>query len=192
VTGTGEKRLDDLLEELGAPTPAPGGGSSAAIACALAAALVEMAAGITAGREGESEPARVAQRARSVRAVALDLADRELTSFAPVLEAMRLPREDPSRAEAISSALLAASETPASIAELAADVAELAGEAAEVAGPSVRGDALTGGLLAESAAAAAASLVEINLAERGGDALNRARAARERARAAREAVLRGG
>ena len=53
-----------------------------------------------------------------------------------------------------------------------------------------RGDALTGAVLAEAAATAAASLVEINLAGRPGDsALDRAREARRKAGEARAEAL---
>ena len=183
MSGLEDQTLADLLEDVAAARPAPGGGSSAALACALAAALVEMAAGIASASD-------LGDRARELRPRALDLAERELASYEPVLEARRLARDDRSHEERIAAALVAASEAPTAIAETAADVSELALEVAGLARASVRGDALTGALLAEAAAAAAASLVEINLADRPGDALNRARAARERARAAREAVLR--
>ena len=73
-----EQRLAHLLDAVAEPTPAPGGGSSVGIACALAAALVEMAAGI-----GDAAGAD-AVRARALRARALELAERELSSYAPV------------------------------------------------------------------------------------------------------------
>ena len=72
--------------------------------------------------------------------------------------------------------LAAASEPPAQIAETAAEVAELGVEVAESASAAVRGDALTGVMLAEAAASAAFRLVEINVG--GGPVLERARAGR--------------
>jgi formiminotetrahydrofolate cyclodeaminase len=146
-------RLADLLDAVAAPTPAPGGGSSAGIACALAAALVEMAAGI-----GGADVTRV----RALRARALALAERELTSYAPVLEARRLPAGDPRRRDRIAAALEAASAVPREIAQIAAEVAALAERVGGEVGPSVRADAETGRLLAEAARAAAALLVETN------------------------------
>ncbi len=76
--------LADVLDAVAAPTPAPGGGSSSALGCALAAALVEMAAGIGGASEA-------VERAGALRARALALAEEELGSYAPVLEARRLP-----------------------------------------------------------------------------------------------------
>jgi formiminotetrahydrofolate cyclodeaminase len=179
VPGLGEQPLASFLDEVASATPAPGGGSSAAVALGLAAALVEMSALLA----GDSE---AAGRARGLRAEALELAERELSSYAPVLDAMDLPHDDPSRSGRLEASLLEASRTPLAIAEAAADVAELGAAVARASKPDVRGDAATGTLLAEAAAAAAAGLVEINLEPRpDAPELEQARAARERAGAAR-------
>jgi methenyltetrahydrofolate cyclohydrolase len=148
-----DQSLAGFLSAAAEPTPAPGGGSSAAVTCALGAALVEMAAGI------ESQPT-AAEEARALRERALELAEVELTSYAPVLEARRRGADD----DAVSAALVEASQSPLAIAERAARVAELGAEVAAGAKPSVRGDAVTGVMLAEAAASAAAGLVATNLA----------------------------
>jgi len=151
-----EQRLAVLLDAVAAPTPAPGGGSSAGIACALAAALVEMAAGI--GDPGGADAAR----ARVLRSRALELAELELSSYAPVLEARRLPADDPARRARIAAALEDASAVPREIAAVADEVVALAQRVGADAGAAVRGDAETGRLLAEAARAAAEMLVETN------------------------------
>ncbi|MGH2745135.1 MAG: ABC transporter substrate-binding protein, partial [Thermoleophilaceae bacterium] len=70
-----------------------------------------------------------------------------------------------------------------------AEVAELGAAAARASSPSVRGDALTGTLIAEAAAAAAATLVEINLERQpAASELTHAREARARASTARAAA----
>ncbi len=183
MNGFADRPLGSLVEELAAPTPAPGGGSAAACVCALGAALVEMAAALEGSGEGE--------RMRILRAQALELAERELGSYAPVLEARRLPSDDPERPGRIGVALAEASAAPLAIAEAASEVAELGAGVVPQAGPAIRGDALAGVLLAEAAAATAAALVEINLEGRP-DALElaRAREASARAAAARRAALR--
>jgi formiminotetrahydrofolate cyclodeaminase len=185
VSGLREQPLASFLDKIAEATPAPGGGSSAAFALALAAALVEMSAGL-AGDTG------AASRAGQLRANALELAERELSAYAPVLEAARLPRDDPSRAVRLEEVLLEASQTPLAIAEGAAEAAELGAAVAHTSSPHVRGDAVTGVLVAEATAAAAATLVEINL-ERQPAALEleQARKARERASGAREDAERG-
>ena len=173
-----DRTLAELLAEIAAATPAPGGGSTAAVACALAAALVEMSAG----------PPH--ERAAALRARALELADQDLESYAPVLAAQRLPADDPARADRVRAALSAAAQTPLDVAEVACEVAELAAEVARGGRPSLEGDAATAALLAEAATRAAVRLVELNLAAAPDDL--RLRAAREyaaRAWSAREGSL---
>jgi formiminotetrahydrofolate cyclodeaminase len=169
VAGLDKEPLETFLEAVAEATPAPGGGSSAAVTAALAGSLVEMAARLASNDEA-------AERARGLRVEALRLAEEELASYAPVLEA-RTPADR-------MTALDAASEPPAQIAELAAELAELGLEVAESASEAVRGDALTGVTLAEAAAGAAARLVEINLGS--GPVLERAQRAGQRAADARE------
>ena len=77
-----------------ARTPAPGGGAAAGLAAALGAALAEMGAAF-AGLDG------VAARAAALRADALRLAAADAEAYAPVLDALRLPRDAPGRAEAL-------------------------------------------------------------------------------------------
>jgi formiminotetrahydrofolate cyclodeaminase len=180
VPGLGAQTLAEFLDAVAEATPAPGGGTSAACTAALAAALVEMAARLA----GESD---AAERSRRLRTQALAIAEQELSSYEPVLEAMRLPRDDPTRAPRLESALIDASATPLAIAQAAAEVAELGVAVARQSSREVSGDAVTGTLLAEAAAAAAAGLVEVNLERQpGAAALGSARAARVRAWRARE------
>jgi len=168
VTELGKQPLEEFLASVAEATPAPGGGSSAAVGAALAAALVEMAARLASADEA-------AERAADLRGRALRLADRELTSYAPVLEA--------GTTEERTAALAAASEAPAQLAEIAADIAELGAEVAESSSAAVRGDALTGVVFAEAAASAAARLVEINVGS--GPVFERAERADQRAVRAR-------
>jgi formiminotetrahydrofolate cyclodeaminase len=150
-----DRSLGELLDDLAAQTPAPGGGSAAAWATALAAALVEMAAAFA----GESP-----ERARELRARALELAEQELTAYGPVLEAVRLPKDNPERTDRLAAALSAAAESPLEISRVAAEVAELGEELAADGNVTLKGDANAGAELARAAARAAARLVEINLA----------------------------
>ena len=178
-----------LLDEVAEATPAPGGGSAAACTCALAAALVEMAARLGLAR-GAGPPPGASERARVLRERALRLAERELSAYLPVLEASRLPAEHPDRRHRLRVALSEAATTPLAIAEAAAATAETGVEVVRSSNPRVRGDAVTGVLLAEAAAAAAAALVEINLEGLGEeDRLAGAREARRRAAEARARAL---
>jgi methenyltetrahydrofolate cyclohydrolase len=164
-----------------ARTPAPGGGASAAWACAVAAALVEMAANFTPDRED------TAHRARELRTRSLELAEDELHAYEPVLDAIRLPRQDPDREDRIRAAQLEAAGPPLAIANAAAELAELATALATTGNPNLAGDAITGALLAEAAAQAAARLVQINLGDN--PLVREATELARRARSAREEAL---
>ncbi|HEY8584065.1 MAG TPA: cyclodeaminase/cyclohydrolase family protein [Capillimicrobium sp.] len=162
MTSSADRSLRELLDDVAAATPAPGGGSSSAWAAALAAALTEMAARFAG--DGAA-----AERAGQLRAEALELGERELSSYAPVLEALRAPREDPARAERVAAALSDAADAPLAIARAAAETAAIAGRLARDGKPSLVGDAAAGEELARAACRAAARLVEINLARADGD-----------------------
>ena len=107
-----------------------------------------------------------ADAARALRGRALELAERELSSYAPVFEARRLPADDPARRARIAAALEGASAAPREIAAVADEIVVLARRVGTEVGAAVRGDAETGRLLAEAAGAAAALLVETNQARR--------------------------
>lgn len=184
-----DRSLARLLDEVAEATPAPGGGSAAASTCALGAALVEMAARLGLAR-GLGPPPGAAERARVLRERALRLAERELSAYLPVLEASRLAADHPDRRDRLRAALSEAATTPLAIAEAAATTAETGVEVVRSSNPRVRGDAVTGVLLAEAAAAAAAALVEINLEGLGEeDRLAGAREAGRRAADARARAL---
>jgi methenyltetrahydrofolate cyclohydrolase len=107
----------------------------------------------------------LAGRAHELRDRSLELAQSELHAYEPVLEALRLPHEDPERAAKVSAARAAAAEPPLAIAQAAAELAELAAEIARTGNPNLAGDAITATLLAEAGGQAAARLVMINLGD---------------------------
>ena len=148
-----------------------------------------MCAGLEVNQDTADLPEGLPGRARELREQALALADRELSSYAPVLEAQRLPRDHPEREARVAAALGEASQAPLAIAETAAEAASLGAQVAAASPTAVRGDAVAGVLIAEAAATAAAALVEINLAGSESADLARVREARRRAHEAREDAL---
>ncbi len=189
--------LRELLERLAATTPAPGGGSAAAVVCGVAASLVQMAAGF--GPRPDAPPVdgaaleRAGARASELRALALELAEAEMTSYAPVLQALRRPASDPERDQRLTEALASASAVPLRIAATGAEVAALAARTAAECRPHLSGDAITAALLASGASSAASRLVQINLASEAGDARleQAANFARQAAAAGQAAVATG-
>jgi len=164
--------VQEFLASLAADTPAPGGGAAIALACAFAAALVEMAGTLSRDHDAGDRMPELRARAAAARARAVRLADEDAVAYRKVIAAQRLPVEDPSRPQRVAGALSEAADVPRAIAETAAEVAEMASEVAATGNPNLRGDAHAGALLAEAAAQAAAGLVEINLAA-AADALRR-------------------
>lgn len=119
-----------------------------------------------------SEDPTAAERARELRARALDLARRDGEAYAAYMAASDEERP---------GALLAAAEPVLAIAQTAAEVAEIAARFSESGRRSTVGDARTGATLAAAAAEAAARLTAMDAP--GDDRAERARAAAERARA---------
>jgi formiminotetrahydrofolate cyclodeaminase len=183
VPSSAELSLTELLNAVSERSAAPGAGSAAAWAGALAAALLEMAARFAGVGD-------VAARARTLRSQLLASGEKELRSYEPVLAAARLDPSDPAREQRLHEAMSHASEAPLAIARSAAEVAELAAEVAAKSRPALRGEAIAGVLLAEAASRSAASLVEINLNGSSGDPrLAETLELRSRLAAAREHVL---
>jgi formiminotetrahydrofolate cyclodeaminase len=105
----------------------------------------------------------------ALREQALTLAERELTAYVPVIEAMHLPKDDPTRSDKLDAALSDAADSPLAIARLAAEVEGLARDLSAHGKRTLEGDANTAAELAAAARRAAARLVEINLSAKPDD-----------------------
>ena len=159
-----DEPLARFVERIGEETPAPGGGSTAAVVIAMAAALVEMAARFSRAWEGAED---AAVRALQLRERALPLARRDAEAYEAVLQAAKAPGAG--REAELSAALAGASVVPLELAELGSDVAELAAAVVSFGKIGLRGDAAAGAVLAAAGARIAANLVAINLAGSPGD-----------------------
>jgi formiminotetrahydrofolate cyclodeaminase len=186
--------LDSLLDRIAARTPAPGGGSAAACALAIAAALEQMAASFTLARQEYQERheriAGVHSLAGELRSDALALAERELHSYGGLLAALRLPGDAPGRQEQVERARAEATASPLALCQRAAQAAQLGSQLVQEGNRNLTGDAICATLLAEAACRAAAELVKLNTAADPEDP--RARRATElaqQAAAARTSVL---
>jgi len=164
-------RLDTFLERLAAVGHAPGGGSAAAITTAFSASLVAMAAHSVSSAWDEAAGIEAQAQALAERAAALAESDASAweEAVAAVRSAEREGGEDARRDFGLEQALDRAAAAPLAIAELAADAAALAVTAGERCDATYRGDAVAAASLAAGAAAAAAHLVEVNLAVRPND-----------------------
>jgi formiminotetrahydrofolate cyclodeaminase len=180
--------VSEFLSQLAGPEPAPSGGGAAALAVSMAAGLCAMTARLSTRQLTEAEDLAAAAQGTADRAAALIQADAD--SYAAVIAAQRRRYDDDqARRREIAAALAAAADVPMEIAQLAVPVARLAARLAADGNPNLRGDAITGALLAEAGARAAAVLVGINLANADDDRPARAeQLAKEAASFAAEAA----
>jgi methenyltetrahydrofolate cyclohydrolase len=155
--------LGEFLNRVSAPTPDPGAGAVAATTVAIAAALTAMSAGLSKRQLPEAEALRT--RALELRNRVEPLGDKDAEAYAGVLAARARPADDPERSVAVRTALEEASDVPLEIADAGVDVLEIALAVARDGNPNLKGDALTACLLAQAGIRAAATLVELNLAD---------------------------
>src|SRR5437867_5336176 len=159
--------LDGWLEDLAAGTPAPGGGSAAALAGALAGALVAMVARLTTGRKAyagvQERVAAILAEADALRAQLRRLVDDDAAAYARVSAAYRRPREDPGRTRAVDEALVGAAETPLATARGAVRLIALAREMADIGNKNAGSDAKVAEALARAALAGAVENVRVNV-----------------------------
>ncbi len=167
--------LEQLLDTLASPDPAPGSGFVAAVAVAMAAGLVAMAARLSLSDWSEARGA--AAQAQALRARVTPLAETNTRAYMEAISALEqpdgpAPAREPgkeSRDEALARKLAKAADVPTQIGRAAADVAALAAAVAENGNPGLRPDVAVAAALAVAGARAAATLVEVNLATTPGD-----------------------
>jgi formiminotetrahydrofolate cyclodeaminase len=150
--------LREFLDLVASDNPAPGGGSVAAVAVALAAGLSGMAARLSAGQLADG----LADRADAARRRVAPLARIDAESYGHVLEAYQEP-ESETRRERVSDALSGATDVPLAVAEVGNEGASIAARLVEGGNTNLVGDAITAVLLAEAGVRAAVTLAEINL-----------------------------
>ncbi len=188
-----DSRLGELLEEIGSEARVPAGGSGAAFALAVAAALVAKVARLS--RPEWAEAAGAAAQANALRRRAVMLAEADAAVYEDALRAFERNGEggaDTRRDAALGEALSRAADVPLLIASAAGDLGVLAADVAGGGRPDATADAAVAALLAEGCARSAHHLVEVNLATRpddrrvadGARAVETARAAARRAAAA--------
>src|SRR5881397_3120230 len=88
-----ERTLRSFSDDLSADSPVPGGGSAAAYAGAMGAALAAMVARISFKKEKSEELKSYIEETDNLRADFLRLVDDDSAAYARVAEAMKLPRK---------------------------------------------------------------------------------------------------
>ena len=128
-----EMTVTQFADVLASDAPAPGGGSTAALAGALGAALTAMVCRLTEGRKkyAEFEPfvLEVKEKATRLQAQFIDVMDRDTEAFMVISNAYGMPKETDeekaARSAAIQAGLVKSTETPMEMMELSAQTIAL-------------------------------------------------------------------
>jgi glutamate formiminotransferase/formiminotetrahydrofolate cyclodeaminase len=165
--------LREFCNETLSDSPAPGGGSVAALMGALGASLGGMVANLSAGKRGWDDKLEYfsdwAVKAQQLKDELLSLVDEDTAAFNKVMDAFALPKESAedkaARLTAIEQATKYAAEVPLKVMETASKSYELLAEMAEKGNPASVSDVGVGALATRACIDGAALNVRINLAQ---------------------------
>jgi len=168
---SGGESVSGFLASVASSNPVPGGGSVAAHAGALAAALAQMVAGLTIGKKKysavEAEMKEAALKAVALGNTLASLVKRDAEAYSLVSEAYKLPKEPADaaarRTDAVTQALLKAAEVPLETARASVEVAQIAALVSEKGNSNAITDAGVAALLAEAACRGADYNVRVNV-----------------------------
>jgi methenyltetrahydrofolate cyclohydrolase len=142
-----DETIGDFLQKLAARGPVPGGGATAALHAAQAAALLGMTARYTDGPRYAEHAATVGviiSEADRLRDAAADLITLDGEAFGAVAEAYQLPKDTDeqrsARSAAIAAAMITASSPPAELIGIGTRLLELAELLQPIVNRTVTGD----------------------------------------------------
>ncbi|MCP4632471.1 MAG: glutamate formimidoyltransferase [candidate division Zixibacteria bacterium] len=163
--------IDDFLTDVASSSPAPGGGSVAALSASLAGALSSMVCRLTVGKKKykdvKEELTEILQKSEVLRSSASVLIVKDAEAFNQVMKARKLPKNSEEEKEKRNSAMIDATKIAASVpletVEVSVEILKLALIVAEKGNVNSVSDAGVAGLMAKAAADGAAYNVKINL-----------------------------
>ncbi len=163
--------VTDFIDEVSRDTPAPGGGSIAALAGALGSALASMVVNLSIGKgEYDSRYAvlcRLAEKAQGIKDELVRAIDADTEAFNEVLAGIRMAKDTPeqisTRSKIIRAGYKTAAEVPLRTARLCREVLDLCQQAADIGNQAVMSDAGVGALMAYAGVQGAIHNVRINL-----------------------------
>ena len=169
--GLMDLRGRDLVDEVSRGTPAPGGGSIAALAGSLGAALASMVANLTQGKAGgeaaERQLLAAAEKAQRVKDALMLAVDEDTSAFSAYMDARRLPagtaEEKAHRAARMQAGLKLAIDVPLRTARLSYEAMETAELAMQHGNPNSITDAMVGFTIAAAGVRGGVWNVLINL-----------------------------
>lgn len=164
--------LNEFVKQLGSDSPAPGGGSVAALAGSLSAALCAMVARLTVGKkkyqDAWKDMEKVRDEAEELSRRLLELVDRDTEAYNQVMMAFRLPKDDDEqkslRTKAIEAANKQAAAVPLETLRTVAELGAFVDQALEKGNPNCVTDAGVAAQMIRTGAMGAAYNVKINFA----------------------------
>lgn len=157
-----------FAEELASRTSVPGGGAAAAYAAAMGAALAQMVGNFTAGKEKyarfEGDIERINAKAQAIRVRLMQLVDEDAEAFLPLARAYGIPKDDPSRGEALQAATKGAIACPLEVMRQCCEAAGLLEELLEKGSTMLASDVGCAAALCRGALESAAMNVFVNTA----------------------------
>jgi len=166
-----DRKVSNFLDELASNSPTPGGGSVAALAGALGAALISMVGNLTVGKKKyedvEEDVKRIISSSEKLRYELSQLIEEDVKVFNNFMATYKMPKETEDekkvRTEKIQEALIKAAKVPLKVAYKCLDILILSQEVAEKGNVNVVSDAGVAVLMAEAALESAILNVKINL-----------------------------
>ena len=164
-------KVSEFVDEVSRDTPAPGGGSIAALAGALGSALASMVINLSIGK-GEydsryDELCQLAEKAQAAKDELIRAIDADTEAFNEVIAGMRMAKDTPEqialRSTTIRAGYKLAARVPLRTAQLCRQVLDLCQAAADIGNQAVMSDAGVGALMAYAGVQGAIHNVRINL-----------------------------
>lgn len=167
-----DRTVTDFAAVTASDAPAPGGGSVSALSGALAAALAEMVANLTVGREkfaaAQGAMQNLLEAVPTVRQGLLEAVDEDSAAFDEYMAALALPKgteeEKEIRKNAMQEGLKQAALVPLRTARLAASLFAHLDAAVKCGNPNAVTDAMVATMLARTCVLGAVFNVRVNLA----------------------------
>jgi glutamate formiminotransferase len=158
---------EPFIEQLAAPTAVPGGGSAAAAAGAMSAALGHMVASLSRGKKNylqyERELSEAIARLAQLREELKAAIDADADSYTAVVKAYKQAKESTNGDAVINNALKGAANVPLGVAERSREIARILEALRPITNPKMASDLTVGLALARAAVEGALANVEINL-----------------------------
>ncbi|ABR31262.1 formiminotransferase-cyclodeaminase [Thermosipho melanesiensis] len=118
--------LKEFCDMVSDKSPVPGGGAVGAIVAAFSAALNQMVANLTVGKKKYEEykgaMEEVLENMEYTRNRLQDIAAKDIEAFNKVMEALKMPKDDPRRSELLQNALKEAADVPFELAREARNI----------------------------------------------------------------------